>query len=154
MRVGFDYVGITTPFYCHDRRGNSLLHKRSKMCRDEQGMWDPGSGQLEFDLTLEQNVLKEVREEYGCGGIIEGGLPAHDILRTIDGKPSHWIAVPFFIAVSRSLVVNNEPEKIDDIGWFRLDALPSPLHSGFQYTLSKFKSKFLQYLNPTARAGI
>lgn len=40
-------------------------------------MWDPGSGQLELGLTLEENVLKECKEEYGCKGIIQEQLPAH-----------------------------------------------------------------------------
>ncbi len=57
MKIGFDYCGITTPFYCHDGNGNILMHKRTKECRDEHERWDTGSGKLEFDLSLEENVL-------------------------------------------------------------------------------------------------
>ena len=53
MKPGIDYIGVSTPFYCHDGQGNFLFHKRSQKCRDEQGRWDTGSGKLEFGLTVE-----------------------------------------------------------------------------------------------------
>lgn len=145
MKIGIDYVGVTTPFYCNDGKGNFLFHKRSKNCRDENGNWDPGSGKLDFGISLEENVLKEVAEEYGCKGEIQERLPAHDIFREYDGKKTHWIAVPFFVKVDPGDVKNNEPDKIDEIGWFRLDALPEPLHTGFKITLDKFKKSFDKY---------
>jgi len=30
MISGIDYIGITTPFYCNDGKGNFLFHKRSQ----------------------------------------------------------------------------------------------------------------------------
>lgn len=142
MKAGFDYVGVSTPFYCNDGRGNFLLHRRSTKCRDEHGRWDPGSGKLEFGLTPEQNVLKEVREEYGCRGVIQKSVPAHTIFRTHEGKKTHWIVLPFFVLVDPKKVKNNDPEKIEEIGWFRLSKLPKPLHIGFEFTLDKFKEWF------------
>ena len=76
MKTGVDHVSIGTSFYCYDGKGNWLLHKRSKNCHDEVGVWDSGGGKLEFGLTLEENVLKEIKEEYGCDAIIERQLPA------------------------------------------------------------------------------
>lgn len=145
MKVGTDFIGITTPFYCHDGKGNFVLHKRSAACRDEQGKWDPGSGQLELGTRIEENVLREVSEEYGCVGKIQGRLPAHDIFREQDGIMTHWVAVPFFVLVKREEVKINEPEKIDELGWFRLDALPQPLHTGFEYSLNTFREEFKKY---------
>ncbi|MDP3993845.1 MAG: NUDIX domain-containing protein [bacterium] len=145
MQIGVDYVGITTPFYCNDGRGGFLLHKRSKNCRDEQGRWDPGSGKLDFGVSLEENVLREVVEEYGCKGEIQERLPAHDIFREHNGTRTHWIAVPFFIKVNPEEVKNNEPNKIDELGWFKLDKLPEPLHTGFQFSFHKFREVFEKY---------
>ena len=145
MEIGIDYIGITTPFYCNDGRGNFLLHKRSKNCRDENGKWDPGSGKLELGVSLEDNVLREVSEEYGCVGEIQERLPAHDIFREHNGIKSHWIAIPFFIKVKSDDAKNNEPEKIDEIGWFRLDNLPEPLHTGFQFSFSRYICYFQKY---------
>ena len=145
MKIGIDYVGVSTPFYCNDGEGNFLFHKRSKNCRDEQGNWDTGAGKLEFGLSLEENVLKEVFEEYGCKGEIQERMPAHDIFREQYGIKTHWVAVPFFIKVNPKEAKNNEPEKIDEMGWFRLDNLPQPLHTAFQFTFSHFQEYFKKY---------
>ncbi len=146
MRAGIDYVGITTPFYCNDGKGNFLLHVRSKKCRDERGTWDPGGGQLEFGQTLEENVLREVQEEYGCKGTIQEQLPPCNIFRMNNGVKTHWLAIPFFILVHPKEVKNNDPEKIDELRWFTLDALPKPLHTGFQHALTRLEKYFTKYI--------
>lgn len=148
MKIGTDFIGITTPFYCIDGIGHFLLHKRSVNCRDEQGRWDPGAGQLELDASVEENVLREVAEEYGCKGEIVGRLPAHDIFRMQDGVRTHWLAVPFFVKVNREEVRINEPEKIDELGWFTLDSLPQPLHTGFAHSLNTFREEFEKLVRP------
>ena len=148
MDIGFDYIGVSTPFYCHDGEGNLLMHKRSAKCRDEQGRWDTGSGKLESAFSLEENVLKEVEEEYGCRGEIQEQLPAHDIFREQNGKKTHWVAVPFIVKVDRATVRNGEPHKLEELGWFEIDSLPEPLHTGFAHTFKKYRGIFEKYLRP------
>lgn len=147
MKPGIDYIGITTPFYCNDGEGRFLFHKRSKNCRDEQGSWDPGSGQLEFGLTPEENVLKEITEEYGCSAEVQGSIPAHSIFRKLDKKETHWLAIPFFVKVNPMEVKINEIEKIDELGWFFLEKLPQPLHTGFNFTFTHYYNYFKKYKN-------
>ncbi len=147
LKPGIDYVGITTSFYCNDGKGNFLLHKRSKNCRDEQGNWDPGGGKLDHGIGIEETVLKEVQEEYGVKGKIQEQLPAHDIFRVQNRIKTHWVCIPFFILVNRNDVKNNEPHKIDQIDWFKLDNLPTPLHTGFAHTFEKYKSYFKKYMH-------
>jgi len=145
MKIGIDYIGVSTPFYCNDGKGNFLFHKRSKNCKDEQGNWDTGGGQLDFGVNLEENVLREVDEEYGCKGKIQERLPAHDIFREHGGVKTHWVVVPFFVEVNPKEVKNNEPDKIDEIRWFRIENLPKSLHTGFQFSFSKFRECFKKY---------
>ncbi len=145
MLAGIDYIGIATPFYCNDGNGLFLLHKRGDKSRDEVGRWDPGSGELEFGLTPEENTLKEVLEEYGCKGEIQEKLPAHSIFRELNGKKTHWLAIPFFVKINPGEEKNNIPEKIDEIGWFKLDNLPTPLHSGFYSTYTHYQEYFERY---------
>lgn len=64
MKQGFDYVGVTVVFYCHDGKRNLLLYKRSQNCRDEKGRWDCGGGAVKFGESFEQAVRREVKEEY------------------------------------------------------------------------------------------
>ena len=144
-RPGIDYIGITTPFYCNDGEGNFLFHKRSKECRDEVGRWDMGSGQLEFGETPEGNVLKEIREEYGCEGIIQEGLPAFSIIREMNGIKTHWLSLAFFVKVDPSEAKNNEPHKFEEVQWFDLDNLPYPLHSGLQQQMRAYSARFEKY---------
>lgn len=146
MKPGLDYVGISTPFYCNDGQGKFVLHKRSQNCRDEQGHWDTGSGQLGFGETVEKSVLREVAEEYGCQGEIQEQLPPHSIIREHNGQRTHWLIIPHFVKVDPKEVKINEPEKADEFGWFTLDNLPKPLHTGFQYTLKKYKQYFEKYV--------
>lgn len=143
MKIGVDFVGVSTSFYCNDGRGNYLLHKRGKNCRDEVGKWDPGGGKLEFGLTLEENVLKEVREEYGCEGTIQRKLAAYNLIRRKGRLETHWVVIPFLVLVKKSEVRNNEPEKIEEMGWFRINELPEPLHPGIFYTLKHNKEYLL-----------
>lgn len=144
-KAGFDYTGVSTVFYCTDGKGMWLLHKRSKNCRDEHGRWDTGSGQLHFGEDPAIGVLREVKEEYGCNGkILEQLLPI-SVVREHDGRKTHWLAVPFIVLVNPKMVINNEPEKLDELGWFRLDNLPSPLHSAFKkHILRTERIKYLE----------
>ncbi|MCA9373473.1 NUDIX domain-containing protein [Candidatus Woesebacteria bacterium] len=147
LRPGFDYVGVSTPFYCHDGKGHILLAKRAAEARDEHGTWDPGSGELEFGVTIKDNILREVREEYGCDGEVQEFLPAHSIFREMDGVQTHWIAIAAFVLVDPDQVELTEPDKFSELGWFTLDTLPSRLHRGFAFTLDTFREVFMQIIN-------
>jgi 8-oxo-dGTP pyrophosphatase MutT (NUDIX family) len=131
MRKGIDFIGNTVVFACHDGEGNYLLSKRGENCRDEQGTWDPGGGGVELHDTVESTLRKEVQEEY-CTDVLDFEfLGFRDVHRVSNGNPTHWIALDFKVRIDPSKVKNGEPHKLDEIGWFRLDSLPSPLHSQF-----------------------
>jgi len=49
---------------------------------------------------------------------------------------THWVALIFAVEVERSSAIIACPEKMSAIGWFRRDALPSPLHSFFLENLA------------------
>lgn len=129
LKRGVDYIGITCVFYCHDGKGNLLLHKRSNRCRDEIGKWDVGGGSMEFGETFEETVKREVSEEY-CTEITDlQFLGANNVLRKNEDTNTHWVALLFAAKVIPEQVKIREPEKMTDIGWFSEDCLPSPLHS-------------------------
>ena len=129
MKKGVDYIGVCVVYFCHDGKGNFLMNKRSKNCRDEHGTWDQGGGGLEFGDSVEETLKKEVKEEY-CTDILKSEfLGFRDVHREHNGKKTHLIALDFKLLVDRNKVKNGEPEKFDEIKWFTLDSLPSPLHS-------------------------
>ena len=144
MKAGVDYTAVAVAFFCNDDKGNFILQKRSENCRDERGCWDGGGGQLEFGEELGEAALRELKEEYGISGEIQEQLPSYAIAREQDGK-THWIAVPFFIKADIEKARIMEPKKVTEIGIFRLDNLPRPLHSCLQKELKDYKEYFDRY---------
>jgi 8-oxo-dGTP pyrophosphatase MutT (NUDIX family) len=141
MKKGVDYIGLTVCFYCHDGAGNYLFHKRSDQCRDEVGCWDTGGGSVHVGETIEEALHREVQEEYGVAVLHFEELGHSDILREQNGVMAHWHGFRFKVLVDREQVVNNEPHKHTELGWFTLDNLPTPLHSQIPKELEWYKEK-------------
>lgn len=131
LRRGVDHIGVTVNFIIHDGNGRILLQKRSLKCRDEQGRWDIGGGAVEFGETLEDAVRREIMEELCVSPISLEFIQVYDAHRDNQGIPTHWVAINFAAQVDPNKVKIGEPERIDEIGWFRSDTLPQPLHSQF-----------------------
>ncbi len=141
MEKGIDYIGVTVSYICHDGEGNYLMSKRSKNCRDEHGTWDFGGGGLDRGDTVEKTLLKELKEEYCVEPITYEFLGYYDLFRQHDGKKTHWLALNFLVQVDPTQVRNGEPHKFDDLQWFKIDALPQPLHSAMPLFVEKYKEK-------------
>ena len=140
MKKGVDYIGVTVPYFCHDGEGNYLFNKRSTNCRDEHGRWDNGGGGLEFGEQVLDRLRTEVKEEYGADVLEHEFLGFRDVHREHEGKPTHWISIDFRVRVERGQVKNGEPHKFDAVEWFRLDALPEPLHSQVPAAIEKYRT--------------
>ncbi|PIN73609.1 RNA pyrophosphohydrolase [Candidatus Woesearchaeota archaeon CG10_big_fil_rev_8_21_14_0_10_45_16] len=141
MKKGIDFPGVSIVFLCHDGQGNFLFAKRSKNCRDEHGRWDVGGGGLEFGYTIEETLRKEIKEEY-CTDVFEYEFLGYgDIFRENNNTKTHWLAMFFKVLVDKNKVKIGELHKFDEIGWFRLDSLPDPLHSQFPGFLERYGHK-------------
>lgn len=141
FKKGVDHTGVAVIFFCHDGEGNYVLSKRGENCRDEKGRWDCGGGGLDVHSTVEETLRKEIKEEL-CADILETEfLGYRDVHREHEGEKTHWVALDFKVLVDRSKVQNGEPHKFDEIGWFRIDALPEPLHSQIPKMLEEYHSK-------------
>lgn len=140
LRRGIDFVGVSCSFVCHDGQGRILLHKRSNNCRDEQGRWDNGGGAHEFGDDIEDTIKREIKEEYGVEAFNLKFVQVYDAHRQLaDKTPTHWVSVLYIAQVDPAKVVNNEPHKIDELGWFNLSNLPTPAHSMLKTNLEAIK---------------
>ena len=139
LRRGIDFIGVTVPFVVHDGNGKFLLQKRSMNCRDEQGTWDIGGGAMEFGEEWDEAVRREVKEELNAKVKDIKFLETFNALRDNNGIQTHWIALAHTVEVDPSTVKINEPDKIDEIGWFNFDNLPKPLHSKMMISLENAK---------------
>ena len=141
MKKGEDHIGVSVIYWCHDGQGNVLMHKRSKNCRDEHGCWDCGGGALEFGEKVEDNIKKEIAEEYGTDVLKYDFLGYRDVHREHEGKKTHWVALDFKVLIDRAKVKNGEPHKFETVEWFKMNALPNPLHSQLGIFLDLHKGK-------------
>jgi len=137
---GVDYPGISVCFICHDKENNYLFCKRGEHCRDEQGRWDCGAGALEFGDDVLDTLKKEISEEYCTDVISHEFLGYRDVHRVHNDKKTHWLMLDFKVLIDKDKVKNGEPHKFDEIGWFKLDNLPSPLHSQWNKFYEKYNS--------------
>ncbi len=141
-KKGLDYTGVCVVFWCHDGQGKYVFAKRSQNSRDERGCWDCGGGALEFNQTVEDALRTEILGEY-CTTIrhIEF-LGYRDVHREPEpGIKTHWIALDFKVEIDPLLVAIGEPHKLDEIGWFTIDNLPTPLHSTIQEHLRLYRGR-------------
>ena len=141
MKKGVDCIGVSVVYFCHDGEGNVLLAKRSQNARDEKGRWDIGGGAIEFGGSIEETVKKEIQEEYCTDAKEVEFLGFRDVHRAGDTAPTHWVALDFKVLVDRAKAKIGEPHKFDDLGWFTLAALPSPIHSQLPTFLAKYRDK-------------
>ena len=141
MQKGLDYTGVSVVYFCHDGKGNFLMQKRGKNCRDEHGRWDIGGGGVEFGVTIEENLKKEIKEEYSTEVLGYDFLGFRDVHRENDGRKTHWIALDFKVLVNPNMVKNGEPHKFDEVKWFTLNTLPSPIHSQLGNFLKEYSKK-------------
>lgn len=141
MQKGVDYTGVCVVFFCHDGRGRVLMHKRSNQCRDEHGCWDIGGGGAKFGEQILDGVRREIKEEYGVDALEIEHLGYRDVHREHEGKETHWIALDFKVLIDPELVVNGEPEKIEELDWFTMDSIPDPIHSQLQTFFDNYKDR-------------
>lgn len=143
MKQGIDYIGVNCVFFCHDGNGNILLHKRSQACRDEHGAWDCGAGAVEHGETFEQTIRRELQEEYGAVPLAIQYVGTRNLIRELaHGQKSHWILNVHLVLVDPQEVKIGEPEKMEEFGWFSIEALPSPRHSALDEDLFMVKNFF------------
>jgi 8-oxo-dGTP pyrophosphatase MutT (NUDIX family) len=140
LAKGIDCIGVTVSFLCHDGQGNVLLNLRSVNCRDEHGRWDGGGGSMEFGDSAEATLKREIKEEYGADLLQFDFLGYRDIFREHNGVQTHWLSLDFKVLIDPAQVKNGEPHKFDDLRWFPLTQLPTPLHSQFPLFMKKYGS--------------
>jgi|SRR3989344_1213380 len=141
MQKGEDYIEVSVVYFCHDGKENVLLAQRSKNARDEQGRWDIGGGGVELGEAIIDTLKKEIKEEYSTDIINQEFLGYRDVFRKNNDKKTHWVTLDFKVLVDRTKAKIGEPHKFDNLEWFTLNNLPTPLHSQLPVFLEKYKNK-------------
>jgi len=139
MKRGIDYTGVNVAFYIHDGEGNYLFHRRAMGSRDAHGTWSCGAGGVHFNEPILDALNREIEEEFNTKSLETEFLGWGEAFREHEGKSMHWIVFRYRILVDREKVVNNEPEKHEELGWFKIDNLPEPLHPIVALEVEEYK---------------
>lgn len=108
-----------------DAQGRLLLIQRLR--EPEAGAWGLPGGKIDFGERAQDTVRREIAEELGVEIEL---LALACIAETIDkGDGRHWVAPVYNARILAGDARNMEPEKHGGVGWFALDALPTPLTS-------------------------
>ena len=141
MMKGRDYIGVSAGAMIFNDKGELFLSKRSKNTSNEWGHWETPGGGVDFGEKLEDAVRREIKEEYGVEIDIIEQFPAADHL--IPEENQHWVASTYLAKVKDGQTPKiMEPRKCDEIGWFPLDKLPTPLSLITKIDLKVYDNKF------------
>jgi 8-oxo-dGTP diphosphatase len=122
-------VGVAVLIF--NEEGFLLLHKRKG--RHEGGTWSVPGGHLDFGESTDEACVREAREEVGIevGNVRFVGFTNDVFEKTGRHYITLWMKADHIDGEPRIAA----PDEVEEIGWFPLDALPSPLFLPLQHLL-------------------
>ncbi len=119
MSTRFTYIGSAYLFLIKD---NQILLQRRFNTGFQDGNYGVPAGHLDGGETAREGCAREIREEIGVS-INPDNLTVVHIMHRKAAKDER---IDFFMTASKydGEIVNNEPDKCDDLRWFPLDSLP------------------------------
>lgn len=126
MQAGKDYIGVGCGAIVFNDKQEVLLLKRTMNSRNDPGMWARPGGEVDFGEMADVATIREIFEETGINIKIERQIDFVDHISE-DGS-DHWIALGFLAYAVSGTLENKESKKHDEVGWFALDNLPSPIN--------------------------
>lgn len=114
-------VGVATLVF--NEEGFLLLHKRKG--RHEGGTWSVPGGHIDFGETPEEACIREAKEEVDIeiADVRFQGY-TNDVF---DHSGRHYITLWYRAEWTGGEPRIAAPDEVEEIGWFPLDAIPSPL---------------------------
>ncbi|MBV6812775.1 NUDIX domain-containing protein [Xanthomonas campestris pv. passiflorae] len=106
--------------------GRLLLVLRGRA--PEHGHWGLPGGKVDWMETVEATVVREVLEETGLQVHLQRVLCVVSHFEPDMDPPQHWVAPVYLASIQGpEQAVLREPQVLLELGWFALDALPTPL---------------------------
>ncbi|MDO8513472.1 MAG: NUDIX domain-containing protein [bacterium] len=116
------YPIIGTGIYILNDKAELLLMKR--ISPNGPGTWSPAGGHLEFGEAFDDCVRREAKEEWG---IDVGNIRLLGLTNDIYQANKHSVTLHFACSITKGEPTITEPHNFTEIGWFKLNNLPSPL---------------------------
>ena len=125
MKAGFNCVGVGCGALIVNDKNETLLQKRTSKARNGAGFWAKPGGGIEFGEKVEEALKREIKEELGVEIEIIKFLGFTESM--IEGVNQHWISLNYLAKIIDGEVQNLEPEKHEEVKWFKLDDLPGKI---------------------------
>lgn len=127
--------------------GKVLLVRRGPDC-DQPGTWCIPGGKIEDGETALDAAIRETAEETD---IVVPGEALVEWTRAIGEDGIDFTTYVASVADEQTVTLNDEA---DEFGWFMLDELPSPLHSGMGIVLQRFSMDELDIAQAMTRGAL
>lgn len=103
----------------------------------EAGCWSLPGGKVEFMETIEDAVVREMKEELGIKIKIERLLCVTNHI--VESEAVHWVAPTFIAKIVDGEVKNLEPHALQKVEWFPIEEIPDQITITTNYALSILK---------------
>lgn len=120
MQKGVDYIGLGVGAVI-EKDGKYFLAKRGEEARNKVGKWEFPGGAVEMGDTVEETIVREMKEEHGIDVEVKELLDYQSYFLSNDNQ--HWFAVTFLCSLVSGEPKILETEKCEEIGWFTLDEI-------------------------------
>ncbi len=119
MTDRFTYIGSAYLFLI---KGDEILLQRRCNTGFMDGYYGVPAGHLEGNETAREGCVREIKEEIG----IDLKVDDISVVHVMQRKGSVDERIDFFMTTKAysGEISNKEPEKCDDLSWFKLDQLP------------------------------
>lgn len=120
-----NYIQVGCGALIVNDKQETLLLKRSLKSKNGSGFWAQPGGRVEYGERIEDAVIREVKEEIGVDIELKEFLGFVEHIFTPEKE--HWITFNYLAKIIGGEEKNVEPEKHDEIRWFKLNELPENL---------------------------
>ena len=129
----FRPVGVGAGFIIVEN-GKTFLAKRKGS--HGEGTFGSCGGHLESGETIKECLKREAKEELGIEIEIVKFLCCFNMIKY--GK--HYMDLEFLAKIKKGEPTIMEPDRIESIGWYPLDKLPSPLFEPLKVALDAYRT--------------
>lgn len=137
MEAGKDYIGVGVGALILNEDGEIFMARRGKKVTNEAGLWEFPGGKLEFGEKLRDAVVREIKEEFDIDIEVIELLDAVDHI--LPDEHQHWVSPSFICRLKSGEPRIVEPDKCDEICWFKVEDIPKDITKATQSNLDDYK---------------
>ncbi|MCR8965338.1 NUDIX domain-containing protein [Brevibacillus halotolerans] len=128
-------VGVGAAIIDDNRRILLVLRKKAP----EAGCWSLPGGKVDYMETIEDAVIREIKEELNIDIVIDSLLCVTNHI--VQAESVHWVAPTFIAHISSGEVQNLEPHALEKVEWFPIDELPDNITITTTYAIDQLKNR-------------